>query len=29
VNWGDRTATATRIGETMALISATTEYQFG
>ena len=29
VNWDDRTATATRIGETMALISATTEYQFG
>ena len=29
VNWGDRSATATRVGETMALISATTEYQFG
>ena len=29
VNWDDRVAAATRIGETMALISATTEYQFG
>ena len=29
VDWSDRLAAATRIGETMALISATTEYQFG
>ena len=29
VNWSDRPGVATRIGETMALISATTEYQFG
>ena len=29
VDWANYTASATRVGETMALISATTEYQFG
>ena len=28
VDWSDEAAAATRIGEMMALISATTEYQF-
>ena len=29
VDWADYVGTATRVGETMALISATTEFQFG
>ena len=29
LDWGDEDATGQRIGETMALIGATTEYQFG
>ncbi|MFQ6029120.1 MAG: DUF1800 domain-containing protein, partial [Dehalococcoidia bacterium] len=29
LDWNDETATGTRIGEMLALISATTEYQFG
>ena len=29
LNWSDEEAAGQRIGETMALIGATTEYQFG
>jgi hypothetical protein len=29
MNWSDESASGTRVGEMLALVGATTEYQFG